>query len=77
MKKLASLLAITLLGAALLSAQKIVLTGLGADMIPELKTIAPGATFVAADGATWCKKSPTPMLSWERLAKKYSGPARS
>ena len=49
MKKLALLLAMILLGAALLSAQKIVLTGLGADMIPELKTIAPGATFVAAD----------------------------
>ena len=49
MKKFASLLAMTLLCAALLSAQKIVLTGLGAGMIPELKTIAPGATFVAAD----------------------------
>ncbi len=49
MKKLALFLAITLLGATLLSAQKIVLTGLGADMIPELKTIAPGATFVAAN----------------------------
>lgn len=48
MKKLTSLLAMTMLAVTLLSAQKIVLTGLGADMIPELKTIAPGATFVAA-----------------------------
>ena len=56
MKKLTSLLAMTLLGATLLSAQKIVLTGLGADMIPELKTIAPGATFVAADSSDVVQK---------------------
>ena len=56
MKKLALLLAMTLLAATLLSAQKIVLTGLGAGMIPELKTLAPGATFVAADASDVVQK---------------------
>ena len=63
MKKLTSLLAMTLLGVTLLSAQKIVLTGLGADMIPELKTIAPALRLSLPLPATSCKKSPTPMPS--------------